>query len=61
VLGGDEVATPGLLRSVWFGYSVSPAGALIGALWAYVYGFLAGAVFAFVYNLAATPELPPLE
>ena len=53
---------PLLARSVLFGYAISPAGAFIGGLWAYAYGFLGGAVFAFVYNLAATPsELPPLE
>jgi hypothetical protein len=59
LLGVGEVATPPLLRSVLFGYSVSPAGAFIGAMWAYIYGFFGGAVFAFVHNLAASPPEPP--
>jgi hypothetical protein len=59
ILSVGDVAAPPLLRSVLFGYSVSPAGAFIGAMWAYVYGFLAGAVFAFVHNLAASPSEPP--
>lgn len=59
VLGVGEVAAPPLLRSVLFGYSVSPAGAFIGAMWAYVYGFFGGAIFAFVHNLAASPPEPP--
>lgn len=61
VLGVGEGPAPPLLRSVLFGYTVSAAGAFVGALWAYAYGFLGGAVFAFVYNLAAAPEPPPLE
>lgn len=47
------------LGIVLFGYSVSVAGAFIGALWGYAYGFLLGALSAFVYNLAAAPSAPP--
>jgi hypothetical protein len=59
LLSVGEVVAPPLLRSVLFGYSVSAAGAFIGAMWAYVYGFLGAAVFAFVHNLAASPSEPP--
>lgn len=52
-------AAPPLARGVLFGYSVTPAGAFIGAMWAYAYGFLLGAGFAFTYNLAAGPQEPP--
>ncbi len=55
---GEVTASP-FLSGVLFGYSVSPAGAFIGALWAYAYGFLAGAAFAFAYNTAAAPQEPP--
>lgn len=43
-----------------FGYEVSVAGAFIGALWAWLYGFLTGGALAFVYNLALIPP-PPLH
>lgn len=55
---GEAVAPP-LARSLLFGYSVTPAGAFIGAMWGYVYGFLLGGGLAFVYNLAAAPQEPP--
>ncbi len=55
---GDRTP-PGLLARVLFGYSVSLAGAFIGALWAYAYGFVLAGIFAFAYNLAAAPPLPP--
>ena len=55
---GEGIAPP-LARGVLFGYSISLAGAFIGAMWAYAYGFLAGAAFAFIYNLAAAPSEPP--
>jgi hypothetical protein len=54
-----DVPAPPILRGSLFGYEVSPAGAFIGAMWAYVYGFLGGAGFAFIYNLAASPSEPP--
>ncbi len=60
-IGVGSGPAPQLLRSVLFGFSVSPAGAFVGAMWAYVYGFLAGAAFAFLYNLASSPEPPPPE
>jgi hypothetical protein len=50
---------PLLARSVLFGYSISVAGAFVGAMWAYAYGYLIGAGFAFCYNLAASPSRPP--
>jgi len=54
-----DVRAPATLRGALFGYEVSPAGAFIGAMWAYVYGFFGGAGFAFIYNLAASPSEPP--
>ena len=61
VLAPAAVAVPTGVRALLFGYEVSPAGVVIGAMWAYVYGFAAGAVFAFAYNLAAAPSQPPPE
>lgn len=43
-----------------FGHTVSVAGAFVGALWAYVYGFVGAGAMAFLYNLALVPP-PPLD
>ncbi|MFQ5679534.1 MAG: hypothetical protein ACE5HP_08740 [Gemmatimonadota bacterium] len=51
--------TPSFLGALLFGYSVSVAGAFIGAMWSYMYGFLLAAAFAFAYNMAAAPR--PVE
>jgi len=47
------------LSLLLFGYSVSFIGALIGAAWAFAFGYLGGAVLAFTYNLAMAPPPPP--
>lgn len=47
-----------LLTAVLFGYSVSLPGAFIGAMWAWVYGFIGGAGIAFAYNLSVIPPAP---
>lgn len=41
----------GLLGQFFYGYDISPAGALIGAFWAFVAGFVAGWFLAFLKNL----------
>ncbi len=60
--GTGDASVPPILARTLFGYEVSPAGAVIGAMWAYLYGFFGGAGFAFIYNLAAySGEPPPLD
>ena len=44
---------PTWLGRIYRGYSVSPAGSLIGLLWAVPDGLLAGALVAWLYNLFA--------
>lgn len=41
------------LASLYLGYAASIVGAIIGAVWAFVDGFIAGAVVAWIYNLVA--------
>lgn len=41
-----------LIGRIYRGYSISPAGSLIGLVWAFVDGLLFGAIFAWLYNLA---------
>lgn len=56
---GFATADVPLLGATLFGYSVSLAGAFIGAMWAWAYGFLGGAGIAFAYNLSVIPPAPP--
>lgn len=39
-----------LIGRLYRGYTISPAGSVIGLIWAVVDGFVGGAVFAWVYN-----------
>lgn len=39
---------------VYRGYSISPAGSLIGLAWALPDGIIGGAIFAWIYNLIVT-------
>ena len=41
-----------LLRQYFVGYRVSPAGAVVGALWGFAAGFVAGGLVALIRNLA---------
>lgn len=59
LVGPGEPRQLAPLAGVLFGYSVSVAGAFVGALWAYAYGFVVGGAVAFFYNLALVPP-PPL-
>jgi len=41
---------PTFIGSLYRGYTVSPAGSLIGLVWALVDGAIGGAIFAWLYN-----------
>jgi hypothetical protein len=41
------------LASLYIGYAATIIGAIIGAVWAFVDGFIAGVVIAWIYNLVA--------
>ena len=51
---GDLAMDLGLMNNYFYGYSVTPAGALVGTFWGFVVGFVAGFFAAFVRNLAVT-------
>ena len=42
-----------LIGRIYRGYNISPAGSLIGLVWAFGDGLLFGAIFAWLYNLVA--------
>ena len=56
--GGSGTA-PLLPRAILFGWDISVAGAFVGAMWAFAWGFLLGAAFAFAYNIILVPPSPP--
>jgi hypothetical protein len=39
------------LGRIYRGYALSPAGSVVGALWAFLDGLAGGAVFAWLYNM----------
>ena len=41
------------LASFYIGYGASIVGAIIGAIWAFLDGFVAGVVIAWIYNVVA--------
>lgn len=41
------------LASFYVGYGASIVGAIIGAIWAFIDGFVAGVIIAWIYNLVA--------
>lgn len=44
-------ADPTLIGRVYRGYSLTPAGSLIGLAWGFIDGLVGGAIFAWLYNL----------
>ncbi|MBW2673464.1 MAG: bacteriophage holin [Deltaproteobacteria bacterium] len=44
---------PTFIASLYRGYSISPAGSLIGLVWALADGAIGGAIFAWLYNVIA--------
>lgn len=40
-----------LLCRIYYGYSITPVGSIIGLIWAFVDGLIGGAIFAWLYNL----------
>ena len=45
--GGEHLE---LLNKFYFGYAVSPAGAILGLVWGFIDGFISGWILAWLYN-----------
>lgn len=41
---------PTFIGRIYRGYAVTPAGSVIGLIWALADGFIGGAIFAWLYN-----------
>ena len=50
---------PTLIGMIYRGYTISPAGSIIGFVWAFVDGLIIGALFAWLYNFVAARTLSP--
>jgi len=50
ILTGNADGPPTILERIYIGYSFTPMGSVIGAVWGFVDWGIAGAVFAWLYN-----------
>jgi hypothetical protein len=50
ILFDGPSTTPNLISQLYRGYTITPAGSLIGLVWALADGFAGGIVLAWVYN-----------
>jgi hypothetical protein len=50
---GWGTALVATLASFYIGYGASIVGAIVGAIWAFIDGFVAGVIIAWIYNLVA--------
>jgi len=51
ILFGGATGETTFIGRVYLGYRITPAGSVIGLVWAFVDGFISGAIFAWLYNL----------
>jgi len=50
ILTGNAEGPTTLLERIYIGYSFTPMGSVIGALWGFVDFCIGGAIFAWLYN-----------
>ena len=50
ILTGNADGPPTIFERIYIGYSFTPMGSLIGAVWGFVDWGIAGAIFAWLYN-----------
>ena len=50
ILTGNAEGPTTLFERIYFGYSFTPTGSVIGAMWGFVDWGIAGAIFAWLYN-----------
>ena len=51
ILTGNTEGPTTLFERIYIGYSFTPMGSIIGAVWGFVDGGVVGIVFAWLYNL----------
>ena len=50
IITGNAEGPPTLFERIYIGYSFTPIGSVIGAVWGFVDWGIAGAIFAWLYN-----------
>ena len=50
ILTGNAEGPPTLFERIYLGYSFTPVGSVIGALWGFIDFGIAGVIFAWLYN-----------
>ena len=50
ILTGNAEGPTTLFERIYYGYSFTPMGSVIGAVWGFVDWGIAGAIFAWLYN-----------
>ena len=50
ILTGNAEGPTTLFERIYYGYSFTPTGSVIGAMWGFVDWGIAGAIFAWLYN-----------
>ena len=50
ILTGNAEGPPTLIEKIYIGYSFTPLGSFVGAVWGFVDWGIAGAIFAWLYN-----------
>ena len=50
ILTGNTEGPPTIFERIYIGYSFTPTGSVIGAVWGFVDWGIAGAIFAWLYN-----------
>ena len=51
IITGNAEGPTTLFERIYIGYSFTPMGSLIGAVWGFIDGGIAGVIFAWLYNL----------
>ena len=50
ILTGNAEGPPTIFERIYIGYSFTPTGSIIGAVWGFVDWGIAGVIFAWLYN-----------
>jgi len=50
IIAGTAPKSATLLSRIYIGYSATPAGSVVGLVWAFVDGLIGGAILAWLYN-----------
>ena len=51
---GGVTGEPTIMERVYFGYSITPLGSIVGLAWGFVCGVICGGILAWLYNFLAT-------